>query len=218
VPVEHRRKIRLYLDALAANGLTVVDDMIERVIVCAVYEVAGKFDRIFRLPDGSLVIGDLKTGDSLDLSMPGIAAQLEAYQRGINTHGIWDGTRYDTSLKVREDFGIVVHLPSTRDEVSVEMVDLAEGRRINECNLLVKQTRRIKAKHVARPFDPAVYGASRDAAHWHWCEQLNAAHDRRQMIDVATRARSLGQWTERLAQVARELEAEMKKAAGAMGS
>ena len=218
VPVHHRTKVRMYLDALAAHGLTVVDDMIERVTVSMRYECAGKFDRIYQLTDGSYVIGDLKTGDDLDLSLPSIAAQLNCYEDGINEHGIFDGRRYDDSIKVRTDFGIVVHLPSTRDEVNVLKVDLAEGRTINAANLQVRATRRIKARHVAQVFQADLAGSSLADVEAYWLEQLNAAHTPNELVAVSVRARGFGQWNERLAGQARIIVAQLRSAEARMGS
>ena len=218
VPTGHRRKVRLYLDALAAYGLTVVPDMIERVTASARYECAGKFDRIYRLANGVNVIGDLKTGDSLDLSFPSIAAQLECYEDGINSHGVFDGQRYDDSIKVSHDFGVVVHLPSTRDEVDVYWVDLAQGRVINAANLTVRAARKIKMKHVAEVFQADQYGVTQDGADAHWLEQLNAAHTVAQLVSVRNRAHGFGQWNERLAEQARLIAADMRRAEAMMGN
>jgi len=209
-PERHRYRVRQYLDALAVNGLTVLPDMIERVTASAHYQVAGKFDRLFGLRDGSAVIGDLKTGDSLDLSFPSIAAQLDCYVDGINSVGIFDGQRYATGVKVRTDFGIVVHLPSTRDEVTVYAVDLAQGRVINATNLAVRDARKIKAKHVARLFDGASFLPTADELDAHWIEALNAAYSHDELVAVAQRAKSFGQWNERLAQQARLVSAELR--------
>lgn len=218
VPEGHRRKVRMYLDALSANGLTVVPGMVERVTASARYECAGKFDRIYRLASGVNVVGDLKTGDSLDLSFPSIAAQLECYEDGINNHGVFDGQRYDGSIKVSHEFGVVVHLPSTREEVTVYWVDLAQGRIINAANLTVRAARKIKMKHVAQVFQADQYGVTRDGADAHWLEQLNAAHDMAQLVAVADRARTFGQWNERLAGQARLIADEMRATASRMGS
>ena len=218
VPTGHRRKVRLYLDALAANGLTVVPGMIERVTASARYECAGKFDRIYRLASGINVIGDLKTGDELDLSFPSIAAQLECYEDGINNHGVFDGQRYDDSIKVSHDFGVVIHLPSTRDEVTVYWVDLAQGRIINAANLTVRAARKIKMKHVAEVFDADRYGVTQNGVDAHWMEQLNAAFTMDQLVNVADRARAFGQWNERLAGQARLIAAELRSAGAGMGS
>lgn len=210
-PVHHRTKVRMYLDALALHGLSVVPDMIERVTVSTRYGCAGKFDRIYRLLDGSYVIGDLKTGDSIDLSLPSIAGQLQAYEDGVNAHGIFDGQRYDETIKVRTDFAIVVHLPSTRDEVSVHKISLDQGREINAANLTVRAARKIKAKHVAEPMTAAEVPTELEQ-HAYWLEQLNAAYDRDQLIAVAARARAFGHWNERLAGQARVIAGEMAAA------
>lgn len=209
VEVQYRDKVRLYLDALAVNGLTVVPGMIERLTVSDRYEVAGTFDRIYRLSDGSNVIGDLKTGDSLDLSFPSIAAQLDCYRDGINRDGVWDGQRYDQSVQVRDDFGIVVHLPSTRDEVTVYAVDLGLGAQINAANLTVKQARQIKAKHVASQFQGA-NAVSPDEMEQYWLEQMNGVHTYDQLVGVAGRAKHFGQWNERLSGQARVVADELK--------
>lgn len=207
-PERHRRHMRLYLDALAVHGLTILPDLIERVTASDKYQVAGKFDRVCGLRDGSNVVVDLKTGDSLDLAFPSIAAQLDAYRDGINSVGIYDGRRYDQSVKVRNDFGIVVHLPSTRLEVTVYAVNLAKGAIINAVNLAVRDARKIKSADVATVFDLTGFDinpmtrAEQDA---HWLEQMNGAFTRDQLIDIAGRARSFGQWNQRLADQARLL-------------
>lgn len=218
VPTQHRAKVRLYLDALRANGLTVVPDMIERVTASARYECAGKFDRIYRTASGVNVIGDLKTGDSLDLSFPSIAAQLNCYEDGINEHGVFDGQRYDDTIRVSPDFGVVVHLPSTRDEVTVYWVDLSEGRVINAANLTVRAARKIKMKHVARIFQADQHGVTQDGADAHWLEQMNAAYTVEELVGVADRARGFNQWNERLASQARLIATGLRNAASVMGS
>lgn len=218
VPEHHRKKIRMYLDALAANGLKVVPGMIERVTVSDRYGAAGKFDLIVQLPDGSYAIADLKTGDDLERSLPGISTQLQGYEDGVNTHGIWDGMRYDRTIRVREDIGIVIHLPSTRDEVSVIEVDLNIGRKINETNVQIFAARKYRAEHVARPFDASRYGGKKDDTDAHWIERMNAALTYGQLVDVAAVAKSWNQWNDRLAGVARGIAREMAAADNVMGS
>lgn len=209
-PERHRDRMRQYLDALTVNGLTVLPDMIERVTMSRKYEVAGKFDRILGLRDGSAVLADLKTGDSLDLSFPSIAAQLDCYVDGVNGTGIFNGRGYNTGLKVRTDFGLVIHLPSTRDEVTVYRVDLAQGRVINAANLAVRDARKIKAKHVASVFDGAAWLPTPDELDAHWLEAMNAVHTYDDLVTVAQRARSFGQWNERLSAQARLVAAELR--------
>jgi hypothetical protein len=222
VPDRHKVRVQLYLDALRANGLRVAPGMIERVTASTRYEVAGKFDRVYQLEDGSYVIGDLKTGDSLDLSFPSIAGQLACYEDGINHTGIFTGQTgpagWDTSLKVRTDFGIVVHLPSTREEVTVYQVSLDQGHELNAVCLRVRNQRRIKAKHVAQVFQADAYRAQSANPDQDWLEELNAAHTVAQLVSIADRARVFGQWNERLADQARLLAAELTRTEAGMGS
>jgi hypothetical protein len=150
--------------------------------------------------------------------MPSISGQLACYQDGINGSGIWDGARYDTRIKVREDFGIVVHLPSARDEVTVYRIDLSQGHEMNRVCLDVRQVRRIKAKHVSGVFQADAYRAAGVTVDQGWLEELNAAHTVPQLVAIAARARAFGQWNERLASQARLLAAELSKAPRLMGS
>lgn len=222
VPERHRHRVRMYLDALRANGITIVPDMIERVTASSRYEVAGKIDRIGRLADGSNAIVDLKTGDSLDLSFPSIAGQLACYEDGINNTGIFTGLTgpagWDTSIKVRTDFGIVVHLPSTRDEVTVYKVSLEQGHQLLSVCLRVREQRKVKAKHVAEVFQPEAYGFDAAVLEAEYLEQLNASHTVAELISIADRANSFGHWTTRLANQARMLAVELTQAEERMGS
>ncbi len=218
VKPDHQVRVQLYLDALKANGLTIPPGMIERVIVSQRYDVAGKFDRIYQLGDGSYVIGDLKTSDSLDLSFPAISAQLACYQDGVNSHGIWDGSRYDDTIKVRTDFALVVHLPSTRNEVTVYRVSLDAGHELNRVCVEVRESQKVKAKHVAAVFQADAYRASGATAEQDWLITGNACHTVDELMGVADRARFFGQYTERLANQFRILARELAVRQDSMGS
>ena len=210
VPERHRTKIALYLGALRDYGLTVLPGMIERFTVSERYGVAGTFDRLCAWQSFGNVIVDLKTGDDLDLSFPSISAQLECYQDGVNNAGVFDGQRYDNRGKVRTDVGLVIHLPSTRDEVSVYRIKLAKGREILDACEHVIRVRKIKAKDVAVKLEPMtdqdVWAAHRDAE---YIEMMNAAYAVGQLMSIRDTARAAGHWNERLANVARGLAKEL---------
>lgn len=218
VPERHHTKIRLYLDALRAYGITITPGMIERMIVSTEYEVGGTFDRIGSFGNGSHRIVDLKTSDSLDLSAPSISGQLDCYRNGVNAHGVWDGRRYDDSIKVADDFALVVHLPSTRDEVTIYEIDLAEGRAHNQVCLSVRKRRRVKAKHVMRVFQPDAYRAAGAEVDQAWLELANAAHTIAELMSIRDRARAFGQYTDRLADQFRVIAGEITAAELSMGS
>lgn len=68
-----------WTEALTNAQLGVVPEYIERIVVYPEQRIAGRFDRIFRRPDGSLVIGDLKTGERAVDYPHSIACQLALY-------------------------------------------------------------------------------------------------------------------------------------------
>lgn len=211
-PERHHSKVRLYLAVLAEWGITPIPELVERVTVSWKYDCAGKFDNIFRLSDGTYALGDLKTGTSLDLSLSGYAAQMDVYRDGINSHGIYDGRRYDTSIKVRDDFAVIIHLPSDRDEVFVVPVNLEEGAWINEVNMAVRDRQKTKAKHVTLPLD-VLKKPVPDATDAHWIERANAAMSVDQLMELRDAARNAGQWTGRVAGQFRLVAAELQKGA-----
>lgn len=209
VPERHRTKIALYLGALGEYGLTVVPDMIERVTASARWNVAGKFDRICSWRHYGNVITDLKTGDELDMSFPSISAQLACYEDGVNQAGVYDGLRYDPRVKVRRDVGVVIHLPSTRDEVSVWIVDLNKGREILRVCEEVQGARKIKGKDVARQMLPAPVDLGVEARNIDYIERMNRANSYDELFEISKYIRGQGNWNERLAGVARGLASEL---------
>lgn len=196
-PRHHRDHMIRYRDLLRVNGLTVVPELIERVVVSTLYNVAGKFDRVLRLSDGSYVMSDIKSGDRIDLALPSIAGQLKAYEDGVNTHGVYDGSGYDNRIKVRTDFGLVIHLPSTGGEPQVRKVWLSQGHENNRVCMEVRERQKVRAEHVSEVFDPTPW-RSRDSIEGEWLEEMNAAHTVAELISLADRARYFGQWTARL--------------------
>lgn len=146
VPEKYRRRVQQYRDVVHGAGLTTRPEWIERTtavtaeMVSAPVPVAGTLDRILQLPDGSLCIGDLKTGSDLSYGMAEIEVQLALYAHGVNRFGLFDwntktwGNRISSDqptgvLRVRTDFAIVIHLPADGDGCKLIRVDLERGWR-----------------------------------------------------------------------------------------
>lgn len=166
VPVQYRARCEQYLNAVRAHGLTTRVEWIERTTavradqVSAPAPVAGTLDRIFQLPNGDLVIGDLKTGSDLSYGFVEIAVQLAIYAHGVNTHGLFDwNTKTWTGVEselagrgltpVRTDYAIVMHLPADGDGCVLYRVDLAKGWEYAQVSGRVQS--RQKDKSVAAP-------------------------------------------------------------------
>lgn len=148
VPAEHRADVTAYRQRITSAGLIAVPELIERITYVERYNVGGKFDRIFKLPNGDYVIGDLKTGDSTDFAEQEIGIQLALYQMGVNTSGVWDkqSLTWSQPVKVREDIAVVMHLPVGSGQCQLKYVDLAQGREDAELCWDVIQSRKIKTR------------------------------------------------------------------------
>lgn len=143
VPEAYRDHVQRYAQTLHAAGLECVPGLIERTTFAPEFNVAGTLDRVYRLPDGTYAIGDLKTGRTLEYGQMEIGVQLALYAHGVNAAGVYDWVNsigvYDWSekwldpeIKVRTDIGVVVHLPVQGDlagTCTIKTVDLEAGYR-----------------------------------------------------------------------------------------
>lgn len=147
VPERYRMRVQQYIDVTRRAGIQFRPEWIERTTgvradqVSAPLPVGGMLDRIGQLPDGSLVIVDLKTGADLSYGEMEIEVQLALYAHGVNTHGLFDWNTktwqdFDhralpgiTRLKVRTDIAIVVHLPADGTGCELLVADIERGWR-----------------------------------------------------------------------------------------
>jgi hypothetical protein len=118
-PGPHREDLDAYMECLSAYGLR--SEMIEVPFVNDEYRAAGTADRVYRLlfdlvapngeilPAGTLVLGDLKTGASLDFSVPAYCVQLALYATGT-LYDVIDERRLPTPT-INKDWSLLVHLP-----------------------------------------------------------------------------------------------------------
>jgi len=149
VPEEYRRHVASYLEELEKYGLETVPGLIERTTLVDQWGkvVVGTFDRVlYHRASGTYLIGDLKTGETLEWGKMEIAVQLALYAHGINAHGVFDwaadewqpvgspmsaGPHPDGHpIKVRTDWGVVMHLPIQGPNAGVctlRRVNLAAG-------------------------------------------------------------------------------------------
>jgi hypothetical protein len=165
--------------------------------------VAGTFDRVYRvirdiagiqvpwsktlltLRAGEYVIGDLKTGRDLSYGWGEIAIQEALYAHGINETGVWDAEKQvweqphtledvNVRLTVREDIGVVVHLPIQKTPgqpaCTVFGVNIADGWEATQLCTAVRQWRKNKQLATAievvdqvQPQGPAPVGSEHDA-------------------------------------------------------
>lgn len=118
--------VRAYVTALERAGIAPIPEYIEGLVINFTVDVAGTFDRIFRLPDGRLVIADLKTGENLAYSWGDIAIQLAVYANA-NVLWDWDLEGWLPMPSVDRTEGLVMHLPVGHGRCTLYTVDLAAG-------------------------------------------------------------------------------------------
>ena len=129
-PVAQLPELTAYMQRVHSVGMTFRREWIERTTMTSLVgeDVAGTFDRIGTLTDGSNIIVDLKTGrDPMTYGDREIAIQLLVYALGVNQFGIYDWNRDEWEQQgpqVREDLALVIHLPAQRDDGSPAFCDL----------------------------------------------------------------------------------------------
>jgi hypothetical protein len=122
------------IEMLACEGFVVHDEWL----------LAGSYDRLGLLPDGRLVVMDIKTSPHQHNNVSAAAIQMAAYARG--THYNPDGTR-DLGLleHVDQTVGLIIQISRDGSGDRLLEVDLAEGWRRAEL------AREVRAKRIMKP-------------------------------------------------------------------
>ena len=122
VPPEYEADVSSYLRCMRTYGLE--SALIECHMVNDEFRAAGTADRIYRLTvplltpagsylePGTLVVGDLKTGQKLDFSLPGYAVQMALYATGV-LYDIHAERRLITPT-IDPNWTLLVHTPAGR--------------------------------------------------------------------------------------------------------
>lgn len=118
VPPAIRPRVEAYLALL--DGHQVLD--VETFVVCDELRVAGTFDRLLRLPDGRVVIADIKTGraSSVRYAAGSWAVQTAIYARG-RRYDPATGQRSSIHPDLDPDLSVVVHLPEDGDPALIHL-------------------------------------------------------------------------------------------------
>ena len=132
-----------FLPALEAyskiqRDLGLVSQLIECQFVNDEHNTAGTADRLYELtkplitptdevlPPGTLVVGDLKTGSSLEFSAPGYAIQIAGYAGGV-LYDVVNNVRIPTPT-INQNWAIIMHLDVESAHCEFIWIDLEVGR------------------------------------------------------------------------------------------
>lgn len=164
-PEQFRRSLARYEQSLEDAGLEPVPGLIERTTMVREFGgVVGTFDRVFcHRPSGTYLIGDLKTGKTMEYSMDETNTQMWLYAHGVNQSGVYDwntdtwappgfyGDSEETGPwqvhAVREDVGVIIHMPVQGPQagtVTLVHADLEAGARHAELCHAVRSRHRSK--------------------------------------------------------------------------
>lgn len=168
VPEAYRSDVEVYAATLAAAGIRAIPHLVECTTALVQLSVMGTWDIILELSDGTYAVGDVKTGD-LTYGQAEIATQMGVYARGGNETGYaaWDGygdpRQWDSwgwrkleeadgrPIVLREDIGIVIHIPYGKDTCTLYEVDLDTGWRGAQLCAQVRDWQKVKSTMVPLP-------------------------------------------------------------------
>jgi hypothetical protein len=166
VPAKWRPDVNAYVAGLEEHGIIVEPTMIERIVVCERYAVAGTFDRMYRvtrpcvvelpgikpfeLPANALVMGDLKTGRDLSYGWGEIAVQLALYAFADK---LWNGEtgEYESMpAELDKRVAIVAHLPVGKAQCTLFDLNIALGWQAAELCESVRSWRKVRGLATPR--------------------------------------------------------------------
>lgn len=132
----------------ATANLRMLD--IECFVVNDAVRAAGTFDRLVRLPDGAVVVGDLKSGKSEAAYPFATTVQIATYA---------NGHRYDPATGERAPLhpdldltrGLLIHMPPTGG-CSLYLLNLTVGWEAAQIAAQVRDLRALKAGQLAKEY------------------------------------------------------------------
>lgn len=158
VPAQFQPYVTAYRAQLARHGLEPVAAYVERIVLNDDGEetVVGTIDRIYRIvATGELVMGDVKTSKSLEYAWLSYGVQVGGCYAGATKMLTIDGTAWEAMPVIRNDFAVLVHVPSDQPE-RASVVTLAIGfcQRAYHHAIAVRDLRRRASKEI--PFVHAI--------------------------------------------------------------
>lgn len=110
----------------------------EQFIVCDEVTAAGTFDRLVRLPDGRMVIADIKTGQKEPQYPQGVTIQTAIYAHGHLYDPDKGRLTYLPEVGVSTDVGLLIHLPAGQARCDLYLLDLTQGWTLAQTAVLVR--------------------------------------------------------------------------------
>lgn len=139
-----------YRQTMAAYGFKMPEEWIEVLVINDTLQYAGTADRFVILPDGRIVVFDLKTGQNLKYAEQEIAIQLAAYANAEHIYDWRTGQRLPMPKLIRHT-GIICHLPAGEATCTMHQVNITDGWTALKTALRVREWR--KTKNLFTPLE-----------------------------------------------------------------
>jgi hypothetical protein len=153
VPPDYQEDVRAYFRELERCGLRQIPELTERTVLNSDYETVGTFDIGLMDREGDIIVGDIKTGQRIDMSNIEFAIQFAQYNHARKM--------YDPSSKswvdappFRTDYALVIHVPHGTGQAYVHRVNTDLGYAFSRLAAEVRAARRLH--EVITPYVPAV--------------------------------------------------------------
>lgn len=144
VPPQFQRDYAAYRDALQRDGIVLMPEWIERVIIEPSYHVAGTPDRYVRCGwDGKIRVLDIKTGN-LDYAQLEWSVQLALYAHAKAARN-YATNSYEPVPEIADDFAIVAHIRPDSGVCELYRVDIRMGWAFARLCAEVRDARQHKA-------------------------------------------------------------------------
>lgn len=144
--------LNAYTVSMDAAGILRPAEYIERIVICSATDSAGTLDRLVRMPDGRLLVADVKSQQSIDFGFMEICCQLAQY---ANADGMFtdDGRLEPMPADLDKTTGLVMHVPVGKATCDLYEIDLIEGWQAAKTAHQVR-TLRSRSKAMGRRFTP----------------------------------------------------------------
>jgi hypothetical protein len=147
LPEEFRADLAAYRNAMVP--LEILSS--ESFVVADEVQAAGTFDRLVRLPDGRVMVADVKTGKHEPNYPHGAATQIAVYSRGHLYDPVRGRIGHLPSLGVSVTEGLLIHMPANTGTCRLYLLDLTVGWGLAQVALAVRTA--FKSKPIT-PFNP----------------------------------------------------------------
>lgn len=123
----------------------------ELFIVCDQLKAAGTFDRIVTLPDGRMMVADIKTGQNEPKYPHGSTTQIAIYAHGTPYTPSAGRTKPLSELGVSTTEGLLIHLPAGQQKCDLYILDLTVGWALAT---VATEVRRMQKSKPLTPYTP----------------------------------------------------------------